>query len=938
MGLCVAWTCSAFGQAPTRTSVDTEIRTYLEKLQDSEAAVRYTTIEMLGTLGDRAIGVLIEEVLENPRRRFGELERRAAIDVLGMMGPAARPAIPVLVRLLGSERAGDTVLKVAAARALGKIGPESPEVIPALKEALKKTSSEEDIIVCRAAASALREIGRDGAAAVPELIVLLKSPTESMQHLAADALGSIGPQASPALPRLTALLKPDNPPAIRRAVAFALHKVGPAALEDPDDQVRRTATEAMNGLIPALEDPDVGVRRAAADALADFVLAVLTERGPAGNGVELIRKTVGSLIRQLEPDPRNNDVLVSAAAALRKIGPLANDSVPGLNALLRSRNWEVCRAAADALAAIGPDQESLRPLKDLLSHERPEVKQSATDALGKVGRRALLAVSDLRKLLGDAEHWEIRRSAADALAQIGPQAKEAVPDLSKVLAGDTDLVRRSAANALGQIGEVDPSTRRILRDLVEDKQPVSPMLRRAAIVALWRIGPEASLAPTLIRLLKDDPDWEVRRAAIDALGHIGLKAIDAVPQLREFLKQPAPWQVRRSAADALRMILARPGPADAGKVVSADVEKDLVDALLEDRDWEVRRAAAYAVVLIGPSEESSEPLVEALGDRDWVVRRCAADALAEIHPPPVPNLIHVLTDPGTHEPKSRASAAEALGQIRSKANPALPILTRTVATDLDSNIRTKALEAIREICLDLRANAGQQDPTDRRKSLHFVQQSGDILDVQSTYPKDERLVGQAKDSILEARKVLEKQEPASDWMISHLWWVVLLGLCLIAPVVGFVMARKQWPRRKAVPDPIEEGVPQEKGEGREIRGSPGDGALIHRAMLSIAREDLEEVRELLRPLMTDKDDRLARVTRAFPPHRYAGLIGRIKQGGEPGVFVGNLITTLLDYGDLEPGVPALRVLLESVKSEVGVSDRRRIERIIQGLVPRTDLN
>ena len=36
-----------------------------------------------------------------------------------------------------------------------------------------------------------------------------------------------------------------------------------------------------------------------------------------------------------------------------------------------------------------------------------------------------------------------------------------------------------------------------------------------------------------------------------------------------------------------------------------------------------------------------------------------------------------------------------------------------------------------------------------------------------------------------------------------------------------------------------------------------------------------------------------------------------------------------DYGEVEPGMPALRALLESVKDEVGVSDRERIEEILR---------
>jgi hypothetical protein len=86
--------------------------------------------------------------------------------------------------------------------------------------------------------------------------------------------------------------------------------------------------------------------------------------------------------------------------------------------------------------------------------------------------------------------------------------------------------------------------------------------------------------------------------------------------------------------------------------------------------------------------------------------------------------------------------------------------------------------------------------------------------------------------------------------------------------------------------------------------------------------------------MGDRDSRRARLIRAFAG--YHGLLDRIGLDGETGVFLSNLISTLRDYGDLEPDLPAVRVLLESIKREVGAGDRRRIDRIIEGLVPRAD--
>jgi hypothetical protein len=89
----------------------------------------------------------------------------------------------------------------------------------------------------------------------------------------------------------------------------------------------------------------------------------------------------------------------------------------------------------------------------------------------------------------------------------------------------------------------------------------------------------------------------------------------------------------------------------------------------------------------------------------------------------------------------------------------------------------------------------------------------------------------------------------------------------------------------------------------------------------------DEIRAILRPLLVDRDSRRARLTHAFGG--YHGLLDRISLDGETGVFLSNLIATLHSYGELEAGRPAICVLLESVKDEVGHQDRERIEGIVR---------
>ena len=95
-------------------------------------------------------------------------------------------------------------------------------------------------------------------------------------------------------------------------------------------------------------------------------------------------------------------------------------------------------------------------------------------------------------------------------------------------------------------------------------------------------------------------------------------------------------------------------------------------------------------------------------------------------------------------------------------------------------------------------------------------------------------------------------------------------------------------------------------------------------------EDIDDqLRDQLRPLMADVHSRKARIGRAFA--RYPGPLDRIAYDGETGVFLDHLIRSLYDHGEVEPGRPAVAVLLESIRGEVGFGDQRKIDAILGGV-------
>ena len=92
--------------------------------------------------------------------------------------------------------------------------------------------------------------------------------------------------------------------------------------------------------------------------------------------------------------------------------------------------WTVKETASDALGRIG--EAAVPALIDALAHPDPEVREQAARALALIGPKATAAVPELIKLLDD-EAEPVRRQAARALGQVGPAAKIAIPALIKQL-------------------------------------------------------------------------------------------------------------------------------------------------------------------------------------------------------------------------------------------------------------------------------------------------------------------------------------------------------------------------------------------------------------------------------------------------------------------------------------------------------------------------
>jgi len=585
--------------------------------------------------------------------------RLAAIGILGGIGPAARPAVPKLIKVLKDR---DPLIRVKAAFALAQIDPARDEGLPVLRDALRFDTH-------RAGHFPVREA-------------------------ATECLVGLGPHTMPIV--IEGMGDPDA--TVRRAVVRALARLGPKArqfsdelverLNDEDKDVRDRAVEALaqmgSGAVPSLirglRHENVRVRRDSA-----FVL------GKIGPTAESSAPALTALLHDREPSVRG-----AAAVALGQIDPetTSREGVETLIELLAHPDANIRARAARSLGHYGPRaKQAGGPLANLLN-DTNRVVAAAAWALGNIRPPADVAVPGLIAAL---EHRDrlVRRAAAESLGCFGPAAKQAVPELIERLQDEDWRVPYLAAQTLGRIGPEAREAIAPLATIVSNRQSDST-LRLAAVEALGRLGPDAKVATAGLIDALADPCAEVATKAVDVLAAFGP---DAVPGLIRALKTPNP-DVRCRAARALGQI-----GADATKAAPA-----LIKALA-DGDAATGFYSEEPLKRIGPA--ALPFLVEALDDEHENVRAGAVRILGHFGPeskPAVPALVESLDDP---DDTVRAGAASALGNIGTAARPALARLTAALQDNCIS-VRRTAASALKKI------RSARENPDSKSKEKNLA--------------------------------------------------------------------------------------------------------------------------------------------------------------------------------------------------------------------------
>ena len=486
----------------------------IKALSDDNAGVQDAAMRSLISIGGEVTAYMVLPLL-----RSGPYLRNTARVILRAIGREAVPLLRQLLRdkdddvrkfsvdLIGEigwcDYHDDVVallrqdpnpnVRASAARVLGLFGygKALPELIQALTD---------DEWVCFSALEALAAIGDDTAAVALESI--LTSPSEAVRYGALEALGRLtSPLASNALmghlatatgmeKRLTlkSLVQAGITPHMFEVSEMLLDMLRGGDWEEKLIAARGLVDLRDETALPHLADVAGSLDRS--DPASEDRLCALTGTLAAfGCGEALTGLLTDPLVRY------RGKVVVAEVLGILKCAP----AVPDLAVLMNSAETEVRRAGATALAAIDC-AEARQALMQALSDEDGHVRTTVVASLGRTGEKdAFNAILDL---LASERHADVIRESVRALVSID---EAAFIDSLTIFDGP---IREAAGRWL-------TDTEALLM-LSRDEDP---RVRASAVDGLGRTRLE-SVAGRLVEAL-GDPDPDVRRAAVGAMGEIG---------------------------------------------------------------------------------------------------------------------------------------------------------------------------------------------------------------------------------------------------------------------------------------------------------------------------------------------------------------------------------------------------------------------------------
>jgi HEAT repeat protein len=192
----------------------------IELLDDRSVKFQVLVVRILGELGPtakEATTVLVKLLKEKPKSDAKASQddfalsldnvsfKREIIECLVRIRPDGKEIVPIFAALLDDDECSD-----ASLRALCKLGPAAKEAIPAIRRTVLAalTDAKDKEVDCRIYCGELSHLGPN---IVPLLSEMLDLPGSLGRDYAFAGLKQLGPAAKKAAPKLVALLKHDDP-------------------------------------------------------------------------------------------------------------------------------------------------------------------------------------------------------------------------------------------------------------------------------------------------------------------------------------------------------------------------------------------------------------------------------------------------------------------------------------------------------------------------------------------------------------------------------------------------------------------------------------------------------------------------------------------------------------------------------------------------------
>lgn len=663
----------------TPTSLE-DMKILVDMLADRSWRVRKAAVRVLAEAEIAQIVPLLISALSSRDKNIQTVRfQNSAIECLTIIG---QPAIPGLVSTL---RDPNKDVRISAANALGAI--RHHDACDALIAALE----DEHVNVRYAAVEALSKIPSQKS--VLPLTKILESGEEWLKLPAISALGNIGDyRATPYLIQIA------QQPLYLQTVIEALGNIGDErgipciieALSSTDQEIRKSAVLSMERMAQKLEkfhsiiEQPSTYRQAFREACTETVIQHLIAF-THNDDYELMSaaiKLLGWSERQeaavvLLEKLGEEQLLETVVNALIQIG---DDAITPLATTYEAfSNLEQQLLIIDCLREVGgvrvlelfinylesSDEDLLMYalLKSL--NEPPFTAILLSDREMSPQRYFATVVEHARKEL-KSPHPLIRAEAVFLWGQLF--GIDVLDDIFTATKDPEPTVRMKAIQHLGYFARANDELTEHLIILLSDDHP---NIRKQAAISLG--NSESSAAFPALLLVLDDSNAMVRRAAITGLSmylsHHRLP--DYQNQVLEKMTDVLVNRCRRYEDGLLKIEICK-----TLQQIDTPDSQELLLQLLEDVDFDVRKASILALGVFVSSKETLIPiLLPFLDDEHWSVREAAATALGALQATEAEEqLLYMLDDPDL---AVRRAVFVALGRLCSLQ--AIPMLITHLA-------------------------------------------------------------------------------------------------------------------------------------------------------------------------------------------------------------------------------------------------------------------